>query len=58
MKKNMSEIVLCGNPKGRCCPVVTENEYGYVIQDDFGGEVHLTREEMAILKKEVKVDVN
>lgn len=54
----MSEIVLCGNPKGRCCPVVTENEYGYVIQDDFGGEVHLTREEMAILKKEVRVDVN
>lgn len=48
----MKKIKLCN--RGGCCPTVEETEYGYIIQTDNGSEVILTKEQMEILKREVK----
>ena len=37
-------VSLCGRAK--CCATVETTKDGYVIRDDFGGQVKLTNEEM------------
>jgi hypothetical protein len=48
----MTKIVLCGNPKGGCCPVVdiSDNENKVTITDDYGGQVRMTKEQYKLLK--------
>ena len=42
----MIKLSLC---KKGCCPTVEEIDGLYIIKDDFGGIVQLTREQMSIL---------
>jgi len=45
------EIKLC---RGRgCCPVITISEDGAKISDDEGGEVTISKEQLAILRDEL-----
>ena len=37
------KVVLCRGR--RCCPTIETNEYGYLIKDDYGGEVRLNEAE-------------
>lgn len=49
----MTKIVLCGNPKGGCCPVVdiSETEDKVTITDDYQGKVKMTKEQFKLLQK-------
>jgi hypothetical protein len=49
----MSKEMLCGKPGG-CCPSIEEDESGYIIRDDFDGEVRLTKAELKLLLEKVK----
>jgi len=46
----MNEIVLCGKPHG-CCAKLRKMNDDYIISDDYGGEVYLSKSEINILKK-------
>ena len=44
----MKSIILC---RRGCCPVLSDNEDGtWKINDDFGGEVILTKEQLEFLQ--------
>ena len=43
------ETSLCGRAK--CCPTIKKTGYGYLIRDDFGGQVNLKPEELKNLVK-------
>lgn len=49
----MTKIVLCGNPKGGCCPVVniSNNKDEVTITDDYQGKVKMTKEQFKLLLK-------
>lgn len=57
MKKgdNMGNIyTLCGK-KGCSCPqVISHEDGGITINDDYGGSVRLTKEELRILREQTK----
>ena len=42
-------MILCGRP-GKCCANIEITEYGYLITDDFGGKVKLTKEEFEMMR--------
>ena len=46
--ENNNSIRLCGGRS--CCPLVTKEEDGYTITDDYGGSVKLTFDEMRMIK--------
>ena len=49
-KEIMNEIMLCGRPNA-CCAKIKKTGKGYSIEDDHGGKVWLTPEEISVLKK-------
>jgi hypothetical protein len=54
--ENMSKIKLC---RSGCCPTLEkaiDNDVLYIVRDDDGGVVHLTRENIEILYNSIKED--
>ena len=49
----MHEIVLCGRKRG-CCPTLKIEGENYIINDDYGGEVILTKENIKYLLEAVE----
>ena len=45
------KIVICRGK--RCCPTVETTNDGFVIKDDYGGEVKFTKEEMKVFKEKM-----
>ena len=49
----MQKIVLCGRPRG-CCPEVWVDKANvYIVDDNEGGAVQITREQFDILKQKI-----
>ena len=52
---NTSEKITLCRQGSKCCPTVEREEDGYVINDDFGGKVTLTKDQMLLLGDAVDV---
>jgi hypothetical protein len=50
----MSNYVLCGKRGCKCAQVYEHRDGGVTINDDYGGSVRLTKDELGVLVKKNK----